>query len=83
MAAEEPSEADPVGPASLDREHPHIPESQRPREQFCVAEVRCVEVELTEMFAEAIQRDGDVFIFVGVDADDDAGAFECDASHDC
>ena len=75
VAAEEPSESDPVGPAPLDREDTHIPEGQRPGEQFRVAEVRRVEVKLPEMTADSVKCDGDVLILVGVDADDDAGAF--------
>ena len=33
--------------------------------------------------AEAIESNGDVLIFVGVDADDDVVAFKCDAGHGC
>ena len=52
-----------------------------PCQQLRVAAVCDREVILAETATKAVNHDGDVFVLVGVDTDDDIGALECDAGH--
>jgi hypothetical protein len=84
VAPEEASEADPVGATPFDAEAMQVTETFGPSQEDGVALIGGINDEwLRQMAPEAIERNGDVLIFVGVNADDNVGAFECDAGHGC
>jgi hypothetical protein len=84
VTPEELRQSGPVRAAALHPEGVNVAERRRPRQQLGIAiGVRRNEPCLAEEATEAIDGDGDVFVFVGVDPDDDIGAFECNAGHDC
>jgi len=83
VAAQEPGQADAVGAAALDGEQVESAPCVGPGEQFGVAVVGGGDRQVAEAASEAVDGDGDVGVFVGVDADDDVVAFKCEASHGC
>jgi hypothetical protein len=83
MAAQEPGQADPVGPAALDRVEMHRPQGAGPGDQRGVAIVGGRDGEPVEPATEAVEGDGDVGVLMGVDTDDDIGAGEREARHGC
>ena len=82
VTAQEPGDADPVAAGALDPERVDTTERAGPLEQLGVALVVRRDVELAETAAEPVDDDGDVFVLVGVDPDDDIGTSERDAGHD-
>jgi hypothetical protein len=83
MTAQEPGQTDPIGAAAFDTEAVDPPERGRPGEQFGVALVRRFDGHLAHRPAVPINRDGDVQVLMRVHPDDDIGAFQRDACHDC
>jgi len=83
VAAEVAGEAAPVGPGPLDPERCDRSERARPGDHLLVAGRVGDEREVAEAAAETVDGDSDVFVFVGVDADDDVAPAERDAGHGC
>ena len=81
MPAQEPGDADPVAGA-LDHERMDATERSGPLKRLGVARVVHGDVGLPERPPEPVEDDGDLFVLVGVDPDDDMGTTERDAGYD-
>jgi len=81
VTAQEPGQSTAVGPGSLDAERADSAELVGQSEQLGVSIRPRGDGELAESAAEAVERDRDVFVLVGVDTDDDVATAECDAGH--
>lgn len=75
LAAEEPGEADAVRSGPLHTERHELPVradmGEAEREQLLVPGDGRGDEQLGEPAAESVEQNGDVFVFVSVDADDD------------
>lgn len=75
MAAQEPGQADPVGPGAFDTEGEESPVradvTETELEEFDEAGRRGRDEQFAQSAAESVDQNSDVLVLVGVDADDD------------
>ena len=68
-----------IGATALDAKHPHRSKVGGPIDKRGIAVDGRRDKALAETPAQSIERDSDVFVFVGVDSDYDVVTFECNA----